>query len=223
MPKTTKRKCKKCGKEIIIKRDNVCGVVYYGNYYYHTDCLVEHANEKLQNKRSVTKKWQSVLDDIQQLELTTKEMLRKQMFSIRDTDALNEYLLEKYNLTTIDTRFWQTVRELGNGFYRKKRCKKIDIETLYGAWKWGQHKLDEINKFNKMNNRGPTDNATRLMYDLTIIVQKIPNYLAYKAKLEAAAAEEKSKIRENINYNNFERKAEVNGMDDISDMLDEFF
>lgn len=223
MPKTTKRKCKKCGKEIIIKRDDINGVIYYGNYYYHTDCLVDCANEKLQNKRSVTKKWQSVLDDIPQLELTTKEMLRKQMFMIRDTDNLNNYLLEKYNLTTIDTRFWQIVRELGNGFYRQKRCKKVDVDTLYEAWKWGQHKLDEINRFNKTNNRGPSSNEARLMYDLSIIVKKIPNYLEHKAKLEAAAAEEKSKVRDSINYNNIERKAEVNGMDDISNMLDEFF
>ena len=58
MGKKTKRKCKKCGKEIVIYRDDIKGVVYYDNYYFHTDCLIENAKEKLQSKRNSVKKWQ---------------------------------------------------------------------------------------------------------------------------------------------------------------------
>ncbi len=224
MAKTTKRKCKKCGKEIVIRRDDIKGVVYYDNYYFHIDCLLESAREKLQSKRNSVKKWQGVIDNIAQIEENTKDMLRKQLFMIRDTDTLNDYLLEHYNVTTIDSRFWQIITDLGKGFYRKKRCKKVDLDTIYGAWVWGQAKLDEINRSNKISNRGPTDDNGRLMYDLSIIVSKIPNYLSHKLKHEAMAAEEKKQNElPKINYNNFENKTASGGIDDISDLLDEMF
>lgn len=224
MAKTTKRKCNKCGKEIVIYRDNIKDVVYYDAHYFHTSCLIESAKEKLQSKRNSVKKWQGVIDNIAQIEEDTKNMLRRQLFMIRDTDELNNYLLEHYNVTTIDSRFWQIIMDLGKGFYRKKRCKKVDIDTIYGAWVWGQAKLDEINRNNKIGNRGPTDDTSRLMYDLTIIVSKIPNYLAHKAKQEAMAIEEKKQNElPKINYNNFETKTTSNVIDDISDMLDEIF
>lgn len=229
MGKKTKRKCKKCGKEIVIYRDDIKGVVYYDNYYFHTDCLIDNAKEKLQSKRNSVKKWQGVIDNIAQIEEETKSMLRKQLFMIRDTDGLNDYLLEHYNVATIDSRFWQIVRDLGNGIYRQKRCKKVDLDTLYGAWVWGQNKLDEINQSNIINDRGPKTDETRLMYDLAIIVKHINDYKNYlnKVKVERVEQAEASKKEDRkINYDVIVKAKDESKKkydDDISGILDEIY
>ena len=65
------------------------------------------------------------------------------------------------------------------------------------------------------------------MYDLAILIGKMPNYLAYKAKQEAAEAERQREMKEKvkIDYNDVACRAEAKkeGLDDISDLLDEFF
>jgi hypothetical protein len=48
---------------------------------------------------------------------------------------------------------------------------------LLDVWKWGQHNLDNIDKYNKNNNKGPTNDSDRLFYDLAILIKKIPDYI----------------------------------------------
>lgn len=222
MGKTAKRKCNKCKKTITIHRDDIKNVIYYCNFYYHTDCLIEEAQHKLQSKRNNVKKWNDVLDNIQQLEADTKEMLRKQLFMVRDTDPLNDYLLEHYNVTAVDKRVWQTVRDLENGIYRKRRCKKIDVDMLYEAWQWGQRNLDEIARKNKMNNKGPKTDDDRILYDLAILVGKIPMFLSYKKKQEDAKQEMSQVVIDEIDMSRVgQRKYEARR--DISDIADDLF
>ena len=85
--------------------------------------------------------------------------------------------------------------------------------------------LDSINRKNKKNNKGPRSDIERLPYDLAIVVQHIPDYLRAKAKIEAAEAErkEKAKSATRIDYKKiYVAPKKVEGLDDISDLLDEF-
>ena len=220
------RKCNACKNAIEIDRSNVQGVVYYKKLYYHTVCFCELADKRSKLKSGKITAWKDALDHVEDLERAAKELITHQRVVEprikRDTDDLNDYLLKQYNVKAVpSTNFWRSVNELQNGFYKGRRCKKVPLETLLGAWKWGQRHLDEINKRNKRNHKGPKDDDERILYDFAILVSKIPNYLAYKAKQDAMQA--KTKTITHINYDNMQRTENMQeGLDDISDLLDDF-
>ena len=222
MGEIIKRKCTKCKGEIEIDRDNITDVIYYDKKYYHGSCFESHAAQRAASKRGKFADWQEALDRIWELETETKKMLEH--FWARDD--LNNWLLKNYNITVIPSRFWQIIADLEIGKYKGKQCKPIDVELVYGCWKWGQQKLNGIAKNNKMNHRGPTSDDGRIMYDLSIVVSKIPNYLSHKSKMKMLEVEEKRKTEiVHVNYDNIQKtKTENNnGLDDISDLLDDIF
>lgn len=216
------RKCGGCSDAIEINRNNIADILYYKNKYYHSKCFCEIAEKRSKAKRSTAVEWQTALDNLWELEADTKNMLESAWIK----DDLNEWLLSHYNITTVPTRFWQIVADIGNGTYKGKRCKSITMETLLGAWKWGQKKLDSIARSNKMNHKGPVSDDARIMYDLSIIISKVPNYLSHKSKMKMLQAEEKKEsTKTHINYDNVQETKIANngGLDDISGLLDDIF
>lgn len=221
------RKCHECGQKIKFEKKNINGIVYYKNYYYHIDCFCELAERRSSSGKWKAQEWKDALTNINELEKKTKEILGSRIARRGASDDLNDYLLSAYDIVEIPSRFWQVVGDLNNGIYKHKRCKKVSTETLLETWKWGQRKLNDINNYNKANYKGPEDDTQRLSYDLAIVVSKVSNYLAYKAKQEAAEAERQRELKEKIkiDYNDVACRAEVKkeGLDDISNLLDEFF
>lgn len=215
-----KRKCAHCKEEIYIERYNPSKVMYLDKKYYHSHCLMEMATKKAASKRGKPAQWQKVLDDWWQLENETKITLEHSWAK----EDLNNWLIRCYDIAVVPGRFWQIITELEQGKYKSQRCKPVDIVTILGAWRWGQKKLNEIDINNKKNHRGPADDNARLMYDLSIIINKIPNYLSHVAKTKALEAEtQQIKNAAKINYNNLEKQTSNNQLDDISSMLDEIF
>lgn len=227
MERKLERKCNACKSIIEIDRSNVQGVVYYKKLYYHTVCFCQLAEKRSTLKSGKVTEWKNALDNVSELEREAKEIITHnravQPTIKRDTDDLNDYLLKQYNVKAIsNARFWMAVNELQNGIYKGRRCKKVPVDTLLDAWKWGQRHLDEINKTNKRNHKGPEDDYARIPYDFAILVSKIPNYLAYKAKQEAEHAAVKINAM-HINYDNIQQvDIQTEGLDDISDLLDDF-
>lgn len=222
MSDTILRKCGGCANAIEINRNNVSDILYYKNKYYHSKCFCEIAEKRSKAKRSTAAEWQTALDNLWELEIDTKNMLE----SAWTKDDLNDWLLNHYNITTVPTRFWQILADLDRGLYKGKKCKPVTMETLLGAWKWGQKKLDSISRNNKMNHRGPDGDDARIMYDCSIIISKIPNYLSHKSKMKMLQAEErKETAKTHINYDNVQQAKNENtgGLDDISDLLDDIF
>ena len=222
MSDTILRKCGGCSCAIEINRSDITDVLYYKNKYYHSKCFCEIAEKRSKAKRSTAAEWQEALDNLWELEADTKKMLESAWIK----DDLNDWLLNHYNITTVPSRFWQILADLENGIYKRKKCKPVAMETLFGAWKWGQKKLDSISRNNKMNHRGPEGDDARIMYDLSIIISKVPNYLSHKSKMQILQVEEKREsARTHINYDNVQQtKIENNrGLDDISDLLDDIF
>lgn len=221
----TYRKCNFCKHTIEIRKDNICRVICYKKLYYHTSCFYQLAQEKSKSTdgRKKPAEWQEALDNMSELEAETKKILRQHWGDKEAKYELNDYLLSQYNVTTVDTRFWQVVADLSNGVYKKKRCKKVSTQTLLETWKWWQQKLNEINKYNKMHRRGPENDEQRIPYDLAIIVKKIPDYLDYKAKQEAAEIERQQNSKENIkiDYSKIKAPGKKSGLGDISDLIDE--
>lgn len=222
----TKRKCKKCKGTIEIDKNNITGVVYYDNFYYHEQCFCDLCAQKIEKKRGGWTKWQASLDNLWQIEADTKQRIQQSRVK---TDPLNDYLLEHYEVAAVPKNFWTAVADLGNGIYRSKRCKPIDVDTLLEAWKWGQEKLDKIAQNNRENRKGPSNDTERLRYDLAILMGHIEDYKKYKARVEAERAEneqESSNTAKAIDYSAISKVKETikkENDDDISDMLDEIF
>ena len=179
------RKCAKCKGSIDIDRNNITNVIQFQGKYYHSDCFESMAAQKASSNRGKPEQWKDALANIWEIEAETK----KQLEHFFAKDDLNVHLLENYNITMIPTRFWQVIAELEGGIYKGKRCKPVSISTLCGCWKWGQRKLNEISQYNKSQGKGPQDDSARLMYDLAILIGKVPNYLGYKEKQKAARNE----------------------------------
>lgn len=218
------RKCKSCKQPIEICHNHIRGVVCYKKSYYHTACFCELAEKNSKNTRGKPADWKNALENIAELEKETMQILRQHWGDREAKYALNDYLLSQYNVVTIsDKRFWQTVADLSNGIYKKKRCKKISTQTLLDVWKWYQQELDEINRYNKANSSGPTDDGQRIKYDLAIVVRNIPDFLAYQEKQKSAEIERQMHSKENINIDYSKIKAASNnsGLGDISSLLDD--
>ena len=179
------RKCDKCKGVIEIERDHISNVLQFQNKYYHANCFKEMATKKASSKAGKPEMWQDALDRLDYIEVET----RKKLEHFFDKDELNAHILDHYNLVTASRQFWQAVEDLEAGKYRRKRCKPVATRDLCACWKWGQRKLDEIDRFNKSHNRGPTDDNERLMYDLAILIGKLPVFFAQTEKQKVAERE----------------------------------
>lgn len=218
MPRTDTRKCTKCKQKIEFDLDNISGIVRYNNVFYHSDCFVEYCKGRA--AKSSSPLWQQYVNNITPFENAAIEKISYK----RDKDDFNEYLLKHYDVIEVQKRFWEVVADLENGKYKQKKCNPVSTKTLFEAWKWGQVKLDSINRKNKMNRTGPKNDEQRILYDLAILVGKIPLFLQVKAKREAEEMERQRQAKERavINYSNFNTTPKsTEGLDDISALLDE--
>jgi hypothetical protein len=220
MPEIKPRKCQACPNPIEIDMSDINNVVFYKTGYYHKTCFCDLAKQKAASKRGKPADWQYALDNISELEIGAKDRLEYPFIK----DSFNEYLLKNYNVVAVPDRFWEVAAALEKGIYKKKKCKPVPFKILYETWRWGQHKLNKINVQNKMAHKGPTNDEERILYDLAILVRKVPNYLSHKAKMEAMQAEIKKETKSSrIDYDNIHQaKVESNNyFDDISSLLDE--
>ena len=220
MAETILRKCAACPKPIEIDKEHTSNIVYYKKKYYHSNCFCDLATKRSQAKIKSASEWKDALDNLWELEADTKKMLE----SALTKDELNDWLLAHYDVAVVPSRFWQIVADLERGIYKGKKCKSVPMETLLGAWEWGQKKLDSIAKNNKANRRGPQNDEARLVYDLAILIGHISDYTKYINKIKSAEIERENKRKEEIkvDYNKIKTSSNDNhGLDDINELLDD--
>lgn len=224
MAEVRERQCHACKNQIEIYKNNIVDIIYYKKYFYHKSCFCKLAGEKSKSNRGKPADWQYALDNLSAFEDAAREQLEYPFIK----DDLNDYLIENYNVVAVPDRFWLVTTELIQGKYKRKKCKPIPLKILFETWKWGQRKLNKINSDNKMANRGPSDDKERILYDLGVVVSKVPNYLAYKEKQKAAEIERERELKENVRIdyckiaNNTQRK-DNNNFQDISSLVDDLF
>lgn len=219
MPRTDTRTCTKCKNKIEFDLDNISGIVRFNNLFYHSECFVEYCKGRAAKSSSPI--WQKHIDNMTPFENAAKEMISYK----RNKDDLNEWILNHYDISSLPKRFWNVIAELENGIYNSKKCKPVSTELLFNTWRWGQKNLDKISRRNRMANKGPKTDAERINYDLAIIISHVPDYLKVKSKHDAEEAERRAREKEKIkiNYNNITSAlTKTEGLDDISDLLDEF-
>ena len=223
MTETVDRRCEACKATITINRYNVADVVQFQKKYYHYDCFYDMATKKANSKRGKPEMWQDALDRIHDLQVDAKES--SQYYFVKED--LNDWLIDKYGFSKVPTTFWHRVADLEQGSYGRRKCKPISMATLLETWKWGWKKLSEIHSYNQSKNKGPQDAENRLIYDFSIVIQKVPNYLAYKAKQEAEELERQKLLQNNIkiNYELLGKQAHNRQEDriDIASIIDDIF
>lgn len=220
MPNVIKRKCGACPDKVIINTENIKDVLYYGSSYYHVQCFCEKAERMSKSKSKNKNQWKDALEHIQDFELDAKDKLEFP----KNRDNFNEYLLMTYDVIKVPDRLWEVTGALMKGMYKCKRCKPVSIKILHETWKWHQVELNKTNTYNKMNHRGPENDEQRILYDLAIVVGNVKAYLTYRAKMDLLQEKPKEETKFNhINYDDMVRmEVEHEGLDDISDLLDEF-
>lgn len=214
----SKRKCGTCGQDIVVDRHNLDNIAFYQNRYHHVGCLVDKANKGIASGKRVAI-WEKLLNRIPELQEEAKKNLGHGLIR----DEFNEYLLNHYDIISIPNRFWQIIEDIGNGNYRKNKCRPTDIDRIFQTWKWGQSNLDKIASNNKIKNKGPKNDDERLNYDLAIVLKHVPQYLAYEAKNKVVAAEIKNTSAfEDIDLSRIGQK-KTEKKNDVSDIFDDFF
>lgn len=214
----SKRKCGTCGQDIVVDRHNLDNIAFYQNRYHHVGCLADKANKGIASGKRVAI-WEKLLNRIPELQEEAKKNLGHGLIR----DEFNEYLLNHYDIISVPNRFWQIIEDIGNGNYRKNKCRPTDIDRIFQTWKWGQSNLDKIASNNKIKNKGPKNDDERLNYDLAIVLKHVPQYLAYEAKNKAVVAEIKNTSAfEDIDLSRIGQK-KTEKKNDVSDIFDDFF
>lgn len=223
MAKVIERKCNACKQPIKIDKNDIRDVVYYKKLYYHSGCFVEVATKRSQSQSKTAAEWKYALEHIGEFEAEAKTVLSTRIVYKGAQDDLNDYLLSKYKVVSISGRFWQVLADLNNGIYRSKRCNKVSTETVFEAWKWMQRELDDIDRGNRLNHRGPAGDEQRLLYDFAIVVRRVPEYLAYKNKNDSMSRElTRQDDYYELDMSKFNKKQQAQ-KENISDIFDDLY
>lgn len=220
MSATLIRKCAFCGEDIVLTRDDM-HMVSYKKKSYHTECFKTMCNGRVLKNNRYSSIYSDALQNLDQLESEAKKKLMHRFVQ----DELNEYLIVHYDVGALSRRFWSIIADIQSGKYNGKRCKPIELETLFDMWKYYKEELDRINLRNLKQGNNIFD-ENRVLYDLAIIMK---NYgkIQREMKKEKVAAEETKMatktIKEKINYMSIGGKKTEDGQKDISSIMDEIF
>lgn len=215
MSRTTTRTCKKCKEKINIALENLNSseFVKYKSAFYHTDCFIDQANKMISknNKASIT--WQEALDNLDIYKSEAKDSVKTTLYR----DALNEHLIDNYEVAALSSYFWNVIAEIENGQYRKKRCKKISISEILDMWEYYQPELDKTYKEN-LRRGNEMFGEDRVRYDLAIIIKNYEKIKKGIAKEKAKAAEATKAEEPKIDYTKMSR-AKFEQKRDLSDLF----
>lgn len=215
MSLTTTRTCKKCKEKINIALENLNSgeFVKYKSAFYHADCFIDQANKMISknNKTSIT--WQEALDKLDEYKSEARNVVKFTLYR----DALNEYLIDNYEIAALSSYFWNVIAEIENGQYRKKRCKKISISEILDMWEYYQPELDKTYKEN-LRRGNEIFGEDRVRYDLAIIIKNYEKIKKGIAKEKAKAAEAKKVEEPKIDYTKMSR-AKFEQKRDLSDLF----
>lgn len=220
MSATLIRKCAFCGEDIILTKNDM-HMVSYKQKSYHTECFKTMCNGRVLKNNRYSSIYSDALQNLDQLESEAKKKLMHRFVQ----DEFNEYLIVHYDVGALSRRFWSIIADIQSGKYNGKRCKPIELETLFDMWKYYKEELDRINLRNLKQGNNIFD-ENRVLYDLAIIMK---NYgkIQREMKKEKVAAEETKMatktIKEKINYMSIGGKKTEDGQKDISSIMDEIF
>lgn len=211
------RKCACCKGTIVIDIDDIDDVVYFDKLYYHKACFRELVSKKATNKRC-SPKWKAVLDmGLKQPEDDAKYIINY----CYGRNKLFDHILRHYDIYAISSYAKMLMENVVSGEYKGK-SKPIMYRDFADCWIDMQPDLDSIYKNNQRLGKNMTDDQ-RINYDLAVVVRTYPEW---KRKIEHEKKNAKNRnvpeqCKINIDYSQIKTQTHHDGLDDISDLLDE--
>ena len=218
MAESTVRKCDHCKDSILIDRNNIHDVVLFNNKYYHCKCFEERVQQRL-SKKKPHPMWIDALSHVYEYKADAEEAIE---FWFKRDDIYN-HLLDNYDIVEVPSSVFTRLDAVITGTYGRK-SKPIDYEDFVACWRDGQTTLNRIYRKNKIAGKN-IEGVARINYDLAVVLKHFPQWRKKQEKLKAERIEAERAQREavRINYNSMIRtEIKQEGLDDISDLLDEF-
>lgn len=199
-----------------ISLENIDNFVYYKKTTYHKKCFGE---------LKLNYKWKLSSEDIEKIFEDSKIHLKEALFS----DQIYRFMLDNYDLTVIDNRVFQKLQSIYSGTFGGMSIG-IPIADLLDMW---QRKIKYLNKVHNQNiTKGKSiEGNNRILYDLSVLVNKYDSYLQWKREQQILQANMKSDQQQNdkqkINFGLIERQIKNqennSSSEDINSLLDEIF
>lgn len=217
------KKCIYCKNPIPeITRQNIDEIIYYDNSIYHSKCFIELCQEKIKNGRS--KKWGILFDNIENVKKNTYDHFEKEIIK----SEICKFIQYNYNIRIIPTYIWNRLNAIFSGNFKGMTGGGIPPEHLLDMWKTKMTRLNKIADNNMI--RGKTMMIQqRIIYDLSILVNKYDDYVKFLEKQKVLQIESpKNKdiksefLTKYVSYKNDEIQEEP-VKDDISDLVDDIF
>lgn len=221
------RKCPVCNKTVYINNKTINDAIYYGKKTYHSDCFKDYCKGKVKNSKRVDtkRKWDGVLDNLLQIRHESYEHFIEQVCK----DEVNNFILENYNVNVVPHKVWIKLGNIYNGTYKNLSGVKIPPYHLLDMW---ERKIGILNNIAINNSiKGKIMNEEgRLLYDLSVLINKYDSYLKWLSKQKLLERELKENKQENIvansigyNLNCDNQKEDDTIGDNISDLVDDIF
>ena len=213
------KKCN-CNNEILLDNNSINSIVRYGNAYYHSECFISWCKEGI----SHFKKNQKYKDALSNIELY-KEEAYKRLANRIENDELYDFIMDKYDVKTLDTYVYIKLTRIFNGTLEGIREGGIPKEHFFDMWKRKSHQLDKIHQKNIVKGKNMTPTQT-IMYDISVLINKYDSYLKWLEREKIIQAE--------AGYNNqstplltreirSKRENNIVGKDDISMLVNDIF
>lgn len=182
-----------CKENVVLNKDNVDGIVYFEEKYYHKQCFVQMCNSRIGNKRFKKYNWQEVLDSIERLQQDAKERMKVAI----DKDNVYRFILDNYRISCVNSFTFKKLDEIYNGTY-KGLAYPIGPEELLDEWKFYYPQLIEIRKYKSM------DREQAVSYDLAVLLGKSAEYREY---IERKKSEEQERVSQKTSKCKIDEKA----------------
>ena len=182
-----------CKENVVLNKDNVDGIVYFEEKYYHKQCFVQMCNSRIGNKRFKKYNWQEVLDSIEHLQQDAKERMKAAI----DKDNVYRFILDNYRVSCVNSFTFKKLDEIYNGTY-KGLAYPIGPEELLDEWKFYYPQLIEIRKHKSM------DKEQAVSYDLAVLLGK---NLEYREHIERKKSEEQARVAQRTSEYEIDEKA----------------
>ena len=233
--KVIKKKCKYCGKDIIVP-DQINDCVFYDDRYFHIDCFKQQC--QLKN----TKKWNAALIHIDEY----KSVAFQQLNEILKEKHFDDKTLEQYKLdATKYVKNWfdeADVNEFVREFYGIQVVPYARLAQVYkGTFKQGMIPIPACDLLEmwkkkktfltKVYQKNLSENKTfspenRIYYDLAILINKYNSFLKWKEE-QSILENKPNEIVQTPNLTQFVTASPQNNNTDedkdIKDLVEDIF
>lgn len=237
------KKCKCCGRDIILHSSDE-DVVFYDNGYYHTDCFVNKCQttktKKWINAYKYIDKYSDIAKEKLDLQFERKKIKTTEIYKCREEadkkirswfqeSDVNLFIIDNYNLQQLPPNFYvRYLKPLYDGTYFKAPGVKIPPCDLLDMWQQKMNMLIKVRQKN-LNNGKSMSSEHMIAYDLTVLINKYNAYLEWKIKqriLEADNSQQHSRIGsldtsiiQEVSQNNTNKSEEK----EMSNLVDDIF